>query len=325
MIRRGIVAATVLVASLAGCDGTTGTDGGGTGSGATPRANAANAGSAGMPLAEIGIRQQGAGEHDYRVDQDAIIQVMVLAASGALAASPLPGGTGYRIDAVPEGSVLALAGLQAGDEVTAINGMPLSGAEGLQRGYTLMRSSKAVVVTVIRKGQPLAFHYEVSRTALSRSDRLPTRRRPQSTRSRLKLETLKDDIKKVSDHTYEVSPTLVEELTSEQLMRSARIIPKLEGGKVVGMKLYGIRRSSVLGALGFQNGDTITAINGQPVASPDRMLELYSKLTPTPGAEATVEVLRKGEPITLRYRVRKESSPPPSSPPKAPLSPRIQW
>ncbi len=316
MARRGIAVA-VLIASLASCDGTTDTADG-TASGATAQSVAVDAGSAGMPLGEIGIRQQDDDEHDYRVDQDAIIQVMVLATSGALQVSPLAKGAGYRVDGAPEGSVLALAGLLPGDEVTAINGMPLSGTEGLQRGYRLMRSSKAVVVTVIRNGRPLAFNYEVSRTALTRSDRRSSRRSPRSVRPRLKLETLKDDVRKVSDHSYEVSPTLVEELTSDQLMRSARIIPKLEGGKVVGMKLYGIRRSSVVGALGFMNGDTVTAINGLPVTSPDALLEAYSKVTPKPGAETTVEVLRRGRPITLRYRVRTDGSPPPRSSSKPP-------
>jgi len=162
---------------------------------------------------------------------------------------------------------------------------------------------------VIREGRPLAFHYEVSRNALSRRDRLPSRRSSRGIRPRMKLETLKDDIREVAEHTYEVAPSIVEELKEgSALMRSARMLPHSRDGKLVGIKLFGIRRSSVLGALGFKNGDTITAINGQPVTSPDRMLEIFGKLAPEPGKEATVEVTRRGRPITLRYRVRKRPS-----------------
>ena len=78
---------------------------------------------------------------------------------------------------------------------------------------------------------------------------------------------------------------------------SIRMVPHTEGGRPAGMRLYGIRRTSVAGALGFQNGDTILDVNGRSVATPDAALEAYSELRDADRLE--VHLLRRGEPRTL--------------------------
>ena len=57
----------------------------------------------------------------------------------------------------------------------------------------------------------------------------------------------------MSDTNYTVTRGLVDRLLANQaeLMRTARIIPHEEGGRTVGVKLYGIRRNSLLGRLGL--------------------------------------------------------------------------
>jgi hypothetical protein len=85
------------------------------------------------------------------------------------------------------------------------------------------------------------------------------------------------------------------------MTRQARIIPHQEDGRVVGLKLYGIRRTSVFGTLGLQNGDTVRSINGMDLSNPEAALEAYSALRGTDALD--VSITRRGEDRTLHYRI----------------------
>jgi general secretion pathway protein C len=82
-------------------------------------------------------------------------------------------------------------------------------------------------------------------------------------------------IRRQSDTKYQVQRALVDQLLANQakLLRGTRIVPQEKDGKVVGSKLYGIQRRSLLGKLGIQNGDTLRTINGFDMSSPDTALE----------------------------------------------------
>ena len=41
-----------------------------------------------------------------------------------------------------------------------------------------------------------------------------------------------------------------------------RIVQDKEGGRVVGVKVYGIKPGSILATLGIENGDRLETING---------------------------------------------------------------
>ena len=85
-------------------------------------------------------------------------------------------------------------------------------------------------------------------------------------------------------------------------MRSARIVPHEENGQVVGVKLYGIRRNSLLGKLGLQNGDLLRTINGFEMSSPDTALEAYSRLRSA--SNLSVAVTRRGRPMNIDYDIQ---------------------
>ncbi len=57
---------------------------------------------------------------------------------------------------------------------------------------------------------------------------------------------------------------------------SARIVPVLRDGVASGVKLYAIRPGSVLAAIGFENGDTLRAVNDIPIISAESALEVYA-------------------------------------------------
>ncbi len=115
---------------------------------------------------------------------------------------------------------------------------------------------------------------------------------------------LSQGITQVSDTQYNVSRALLDKVLSNQaeLMRAARIIPYEENGRVIGVKVYGIRRSSLLGKLGVQNGDVLKTINGFDLSSPDSALEAYTKLREMD--QFTIAMVRRGQQRSMNYTVK---------------------
>ncbi len=117
-------------------------------------------------------------------------------------------------------------------------------------------------------------------------------------------EAIEKGITKVSETTYDVSLGLLDKLLEDPttVAKGARIVPAMKNGKAEGFKLYAIRPSSVFAKLGLTNGDTLTAIGGEPVTEADKALEVYMKLRDLkPGAVVAVEITRRAKPITLIY------------------------
>ena len=115
---------------------------------------------------------------------------------------------------------------------------------------------------------------------------------------------LQPGITRVSETQYSIARTTLDSVLSNQaaLMRAARVVPHEENGQTVGIKLYGIRRNSILGQLGLQNGDMIRTINGFDIASPDKALEAYTRLRSE--SNVSVSVDRRGRPTTINYNVQ---------------------
>lgn len=115
---------------------------------------------------------------------------------------------------------------------------------------------------------------------------------------------LDSNIQQISETSYAINRSLVDRLLSNQaeLMRTARVIPHEVDGRTVGVKIYGIRRSSVLGRLGIQNGDMLRTINGFDLTEPDSVLEAYTRLRSADRLSLSVE--RRGQPVTMDYQIR---------------------
>jgi general secretion pathway protein C len=112
------------------------------------------------------------------------------------------------------------------------------------------------------------------------------------------------NIHAVSEGKYTVQKTFVDKILQNQaqIMSSARIVPHEENGQVVGVKMYGIRRNSLLGKLGMQNGDLLRTINGFEMSSPDTALEAYARLRSA--SNLSVAVVRRGQAMNLQYDVQ---------------------
>lgn len=85
-----------------------------------------------------------------------------------------------------------------------------------------------------------------------------------------------------------------------ELMTSVRVVPSTAHGKTY-PRLFGVRPDSLLGMLGFRDGDCLESINGFDLSTPERALEAYARLRTADSLEARVR--RAGQIMTLSYRV----------------------
>jgi general secretion pathway protein C len=115
---------------------------------------------------------------------------------------------------------------------------------------------------------------------------------------------IKKGIQKVGATEYNVDRGVVDKILENQaeLMRQARIVPEQENGKVVGIRLFGVRPDTLLGTLGMENGDRLEKINGFDMASPEKALEAYARLRTAD--HLTVSVNRRGQPMNLDFNIK---------------------
>jgi general secretion pathway protein C len=111
-------------------------------------------------------------------------------------------------------------------------------------------------------------------------------------------------IQKVSDTEFNIDRSVVDKILENQaeLMRSARIVPEQKDGKVVGVRMFGIRPDTLLGTLGLQNGDRLETINGFNMASPEKALEAYARLRTA--SALNVKVNRRGSPVSIDFHIK---------------------
>ena len=128
------------------------------------------------------------------------------------------------------------------------------------------------------------------------------RRRPEGRRRW--ATTSRTGIQKIGATEYNIDRGVVDKILENQaeLMRQARIVPEQENGKVVGIRLFGVRPDTLLGTLGMENGDRLEKINGFDMASPEKALEAYARLRTAD--HLTVSVNRRGQEMNLDYNIK---------------------
>ena len=116
--------------------------------------------------------------------------------------------------------------------------------------------------------------------------------------------TIKAGIQKVGPTDYNIDRAVVDKILENQadLMRQARIVPEQENGRVVGIRLFGVRPDSLLGTLGMENGDRLQTINGFEMGSPEKALEAYARLRTAD--KLTISLNRRGKNMNLDYNIK---------------------
>ncbi|MBW2548598.1 MAG: hypothetical protein JRE82_15500, partial [Deltaproteobacteria bacterium] len=184
----------------------------------------------------------------------------------------------------PEWSFAAIAGSSDGKTMLYREGSSVDGSR------VLAVHSASVIVSGKRPATPAKKATPANKAARGRNAGLTD-------------EELDDGIEKLSDTKFNIQRSLVDKALAKQgsLMKTARVIPHDENGRVVGVKLYGIRRTSLLGRLGVRNGDMLRTINGFDMASPDTALEAYSVLRTA--NKLTLAIKRQNNEMTIEYNI----------------------
>ncbi len=88
------------------------------------------------------------------------------------------------------------------------------------------------------------------------------------------------------------------------LLQQARVEPVFspDGISVEGFKFVGIQPGSIYEKLGFKVGDMIKSVNGEPVNSPTKAMEMYNLLKNSSSVQLTIE--RDGQEQNLNYTVQ---------------------
>ena len=199
----------------------------------------------------------------------------------------------------PDWSFAAIAGASDGKTMLYRKGSNVDGSRVLA-----VYSSSVVMSASSGACQLLMFEEDEGAVARAPAPTKPAAPKPGDQRKAgLSDEELTDGIEKISDTNFRIQRSLVDKVLANQgsLMKSARVIPHEENGRVIGVKLYGIRRNSLLGRLGVRNGDMLRTINGFDMTSPDTALEAYSRLRSAD--KLTLAVKRQNKEMTIDYNI----------------------
>ncbi|TYB33046.1 MAG: PDZ domain-containing protein [Flexistipes sinusarabici] len=85
------------------------------------------------------------------------------------------------------------------------------------------------------------------------------------------------------------------------ILRTVFISPHYDNGNFIGYRISRLADSSPLTKVGIKKGDILVQINGQTLDSPNKMLELFSKIDDL--TAATIDILRNGQKKTLFIEV----------------------
>ena len=85
------------------------------------------------------------------------------------------------------------------------------------------------------------------------------------------------------------------------LLMQARAIPNVVDGRVQGFRIVDIQEGSIWETLGLKKDDVIKGVNGEPVNSPAKAMELYNSLVGD--SNVGIDIERDGSTETLNYTI----------------------
>ena len=217
-------------------------------------------------------------------------------------------GNGIKGVRVKDGALATKLGLQGGDAITGLNGRPTLDTSAARRAairVVLDEHLDTVYVELARGDHNTIARWHVTdrpaKTAQTPSPYTPTPFTPPPPDS---PDPLVDAITQIDDTHVEITSSGRDQVLANplSLAKQARIVPSMKDGHPNGFKLYAIRPSSAVRKLGFANGDTLEGINGYPLTSADKALEVYTKLRNA--TKLDVDLDRRGQPMTIHITIK---------------------
>lgn len=229
--------------------------------------------------------------------------------------APSPSGGGMIVTDEPLRTAL---GLQPQDIITAISGRPIKREFDMYDAMlgVAQLGATAIYVELLRDGHPVLLHWSIDgdlnkarRAATTTASPFspphrPTPYDPFGARLGLAPDPVLDTVVAIDDTHAELPRATAQRLLDDPTIvsGSARLVPSVRNGEADGFKLYAIRPSSFYAKLNLANGDTVRAINGYELTSPDRAREAIARLASA--TTVTLDVMRRGQPLILTITVK---------------------
>ncbi len=219
---------------------------------------------------------------------------------------------------ITDAALAKTLGLADGDVITAISGRAMTRETEIYEimSRTTLLGATTMYVEISRTGKPMLLRWRLdgdlrqarsnARSTSNLFGSIPyTPPSPSSSYTAPDPDPLIDLIEKVDDTHYKLPRKTVDAVLSNPMTiaKGARVVPAMRNGQPDGFKLYAIRPVSLFSKLGFQNGDTIHAVNGHELASADDALEVYTKLRDA--TSLTFDITRRGTPVELLIEITK--------------------
>ncbi len=110
-------------------------------------------------------------------------------------------------------------------------------------------------------------------------------------------------VKKIDDHTFEVDRALIKEMVTGAVKPGAmRMQPIADKDGLQGLKLFGVKNTTIGSKVGLQNGDMLTAINNNKITGAQSLLDVYAKIDTMNVLE--LDGTRGDKPLALTLRLR---------------------
>jgi S1-C subfamily serine protease len=182
---------------------------------------------------------------------------------------------------VTDPSVRNLLGLAPTDVVTGISGRPIRRQFDIYDALVgaSMMNATALFVEIVHDGKPLLVRWELDGDLRAARRGGPSRPTLAAPSLRPVRDPLLDTIKELDDHHFSVPRATIEQMAANASVfaQGARMIASRKLGRPDGIRLFIVRPSSALWALGLRSGDTLQAVNGIALLDPTRVQEVYEQ------------------------------------------------
>jgi len=111
-------------------------------------------------------------------------------------------------------------------------------------------------------------------------------------------------IRKLAERRYEIKRSTLDLALGNLglLAKSVRVMPEARDGKPLGFRLFAIMADGPIAKLGLRNNDVLISINGLDLATPDRVLDAFSRLKASP--HLVLGLVRERDKLTQEYMIR---------------------
>ncbi|MBI5497792.1 MAG: hypothetical protein HY904_22485 [Deltaproteobacteria bacterium] len=122
------------------------------------------------------------------------------------------------------------------------------------------------------------------------------------------ISKMMDNVKQLGPNHWEAPAGMREEVLGRlsEVAMEGRWLPYFENGKITGFKLAQTVPNSAFDKIGLKSGDVIKSVNGYDISSPDKMLDVFTKLRDARDINVDVQrgdASQKGAKSSLRYTI----------------------